>query len=240
MKKNIYILGGCGGIGKELSLIMARSNFNILIGYYHNKLFAEKFSNEIANDSIKVQICFVDLADFLSVESFFEYGYKNIGLPDYVVNCAGLISPRIALKDLSIEHINDIINVNLKGVFYLLKEASKLMSLTNGGNGGSIVLLSSEAAKFGGNLISAYAATKGAINTITIGLARELALDGIRLNTVSPGVIENDKNSDDIDINAIPLRRKGTTIEVANSIKWLLSEESSYVNGAILQISGGR
>jgi NAD(P)-dependent dehydrogenase (short-subunit alcohol dehydrogenase family) len=138
------------------------------------------------------------------------------------------------------------LEVNLTGAFFCVQAASKRMAISRGGSGGSIVALSSEAAKFGGNQISPYAASKAGINALIIGVARELAPEGIRLNAVSPGVIENENhknlpnNRRALLLSTIPMGRMGDPKEVANAVLWLMSDEASYVTGSILTVAGGR
>jgi NAD(P)-dependent dehydrogenase (short-subunit alcohol dehydrogenase family) len=139
-----------------------------------------------------------------------------------------------------------IVATNLLGTFYCTKAAAQRMAHSAGGPGGAIVNVSSEAARFGGNRLSAYAAAKAGVSTFTIAIARELAAEGIRVNAVSPGVIDTDQHSDisaqrrtDL-LASIPLKRMGSSEEVAQAILWLLSDDASYVTGSILSINGGR
>jgi NAD(P)-dependent dehydrogenase (short-subunit alcohol dehydrogenase family) len=167
-----------------------------------------------------------------------------------VVNCAAVSGQREALIDTNPEKISQILSTNLTGAFYCVQVASKHMATSRGGRGGAIVTLSSEAAKFGGNLIAPYAASKAGINAMTIGVARELALEGIRLNAVSPGLVASERqslksttsegSSMTAALQSIPLGRMGLPAEVAHAVLWLLSSDASYVTGTVLTVAGGR
>jgi len=190
----------------------------------------------------------VDVANEQSIYDLFKTIDEKFGRLDALVNNAGVITPISSFVDMPPSRIRDVFNVNVVGTFICSQEAVKRMSLSSGGKGGSIVNLSSAAARIGSpNEFIDYAATKGSIDTLTLGLSKEVAAQGIRVNAVRPGLIITDMHADAGDKDRpeklksfIPMQRAGTASEVANSIVWLISDDSSYVNGALLDVAGGR
>jgi NAD(P)-dependent dehydrogenase (short-subunit alcohol dehydrogenase family) len=246
-KKTLVIIGGSTGIGAATAILAAQKGYRIAIGYFQNKRKAIGVSDEIKSIGGVVKIFQIDVTDYESVINFFNMVISFFGHIDGLVNCAAFSGDREKFIDLKPEIITKTISTNLIGSFYTVQAGSKMMSTTQGGRGGSIVLLSSEAAKFGGNLLTAYAASKGGINSMLLGIAREIAKEGIRVNAVSPGLIAEKGNnillngSPTFDIiNTIPLGRLGKSDEVASAVLWLISDETSYITGTILSIAGGR
>lgn len=249
INKNLFLIGGTSTIGKETAFMASKLGYKVVIGYNKNELLANEIVNTIKKSGGSCCSININVSDSNSVNNFFDEACSSFGLPDCFVNCSAISPSRDYLLNISLASIENIINVNLLGSIYALKKAIEIMATSRGGRGGSIVLLSSEAAKFGGNLISPYSASKGAINSLTIGVAREIAQDGLRLNAVSPGIIKdldvlsldsfnilNNKYSFD----SIPLGRPGLPKEVSETIIWLLSDKSSYITGTIVSVSGGR
>jgi NAD(P)-dependent dehydrogenase (short-subunit alcohol dehydrogenase family) len=164
------------------------------------------------------------------------------------VNNAGVIAPIKSFEETSLEKLQELFSINVYGSFLCAREAVKRMSTKNGGEGGVIVNVSSAASRLGSpNEFIDYAASKGAIDTFTIGLSKEVAEYGIRVNAVRPGLIQTSMHAHAGDAerpeklkHAIPMKRAGTAMEVANSVMWLLSESASYVTGALLDVAGGR
>lgn len=248
--KTIVVIGGDRGIGAATAKLAAERGYQVVIGFYQQAHTAQVKVQEL-NDGGGRCIAFqIDVSKLCSVEIFFDNVLNAFGIPDAVVNCAAVSGQRQALIDTNPENISQIPSTNLTGAFYCLQVASKYMSTSRGGRGGSIVTLSSEAAKFGGNLIAPYAASKAGINAMTIGVARELAAEGIRLNAVSPGIVDNMLPDSTIATSEItltrgamqniPMGRMGLPTEVAQAVLWLLSPEASYVTGSILTVAGGR
>ncbi len=244
--KTLVIVGGGRGIGASIALIAGQSGYRVVLGYHKHQLSAENTVGEINRTGGSACAFQIDAANLDSVENFFEQVEANFGIPDALAHCAGVPGPRGSLIDIEPESIARLLEVNLTGAFFCVQAASKRMAISRGGSGGSIVALSSEAAKFGGNQISPYAASKAGINALIIGVARELAPEGIRLNAVSPGVIENENhknlpnNRRALLLSTIPMGRMGDPKEVANAVLWLMSDEASYVTGSILTVAGGR
>lgn len=242
----MVVIGGGRGIGAEVVRLAAQKGYRIALGFHHSQLPAETIAREISDQGGAVTVFPVDVADFASVESFFDQVVATYGIPDAVAHCAAVTGQRGALVDMSSDAIAKVIATNLSGAFFCVQAAARRMSITRGGKGGAIVCISSEAARGGGNLISPYAASKAGINAMTVGVARELAPEGIRLNAVSPGVIETDQQADVPEarrislLSSIPMGRMGHPDEVARAVLWLLSDESSYVTGTILTVAGGR
>ena len=187
----------------------------------------------------------LDLTDFVSVQKFL--GQEQF---DAVVNCAAISGHREALIDMLPQRVARILATNLNGAFHCVQVAAKHMAISRGGRGGAIVTLSSEITRLGGNLLSPYAASKAGINALTLGVARELAKEGIRLNAVSPGVIvvpaqgtsSAKPHADDVPaiLQTIPMGRMGLPLEVAQAVLWLLSSDAAYVTGTVLAVAGGR
>jgi NAD(P)-dependent dehydrogenase (short-subunit alcohol dehydrogenase family) len=192
----------------------------------------------------------VDVADPAEVERLFTAVEHSLGLPTALVNSAGATGGNRSFLDLDPGLLQSVVAVNLFGTFYCIQAAAQRMARSSGGSGGAIVNVSSEAARFGGNRLAAYAAAKAGVSTLTVALARELADEGIRVNAVSPGVIDTDQHAgqgtnQDAErraglVASIPLKRMGQAEEVAQAILWLLSDEASYVTGSVLSINGGR
>ena len=244
--KTLVIIGGSRGIGASTAKLAFSKGYRVVIGYQKQRTSAKEIVSQINVSGGVASAYEIDITSFSSVEMFFKKIVNTYGVPDAVVQCAGYSKKRQTLMDMTEEDIVGILAVNLTGTFFCLRAAAKIMSISRGGNGGSIVTLSPEAARFGGNGISVYAASKAGINAMTLGVARELATEKIRLNSVSPGVINTDLNIGDNNPNSdpilmtIPLGRRGSPEEVANAILWLISDEASYITGSILTVAGGR
>ena len=189
-----------------------------------------------------------DVSAEADVIRLFETAISEFGQVDALVNNAGILEQHMALEDMTAERISRVLNTNVLGSLLCAREAVKHMSTENGGSGGSIVNISSIAAKLGSpNEYIDYAATKGAVDTFTIGLATEVAESGIRVNAVRPGVIYTEIHASGGEPQrvdrvkcAVPMKRGGTADEVAQAVLWLMSAEASYTTGAFIDVSGGR
>lgn len=246
--KLVLITGGSRGIGAESAIIAANKGWDVVITYKNQLSSAESVINTIKKLGRKALAVKVDVANEQDIYDLFNTIDKEFGRLDALVNNAGVITTIANFVDMSPARIRDVFNVNVVGAFICAQEAVKRMSLSSGGQGGSIVNISSAAARIGSpNEFIDYAASKGAIDTLTIGLSKEVASQGIRVNGVRPGLITTDLHADAGDEGRpeklsplIPMQRAGTPNEIANSIAWLISDEASYVTGALLDITGGR
>jgi len=249
--KLVLITGGSRGIGAASALLAAKNGWNVVITYRTQETEANTIVEQIiAEDEIgiKVSAMKLDIANEDNVSQVFEQLDHEYGRLDALVNNAGLITPISSFIDMKASRIREVFNINVVGTFLCAQEAVKRMSRSVGGKGGSIVNVSSAAARIGSpNEFIDYAASKGAIDTLTLGLSKEVASQGIRVNAVRPGIILTDLHASAGDQNRpekyksfIPMQRAGSAKEVANSIVWLISDDASYVNGALMDVTGGR
>lgn len=246
--KVVLITGGSRGIGAETAILAASKGWDVCISYRSKKADATKVIEQIEKQGRKAFAVQSDVGLEEDINSLFQEVDREFGRLDALVNNAGVISKQSKLVDMSAARIQQVLNVNVTGSFLCSREAIKRMSRSSGGDGGVIVNLSSAAARIGSpNEFIDYAASKGAIDSLTLGLSKEVGEEGIRVNAVRPGLIETDMHGDAGDKNRpeklktfIPMKRAGSAQEVAQSIVWLMSDEASYVNGALLDVAGGR
>lgn len=242
------ITGGSRGIGRATVLLAARRGFDIFLTYNARKDAADEVVAAAQAHSARAVAAQVEMGDPQSIETMFSVFEGAFGRLDALVNNAGTTGPMTSLSALEIGDLKRVLDINVVGSFVAAKLAARKMSLGSGGNGGAIVNVSSRAAQLGGpNEWLHYAASKGAIDTFTIGLARELGPDGIRVNAVSPGLIDTEIHAssgggDRLErlAHAVPQGRIGTADEVAEAIVWLIADAPAYVTGSNIQLSGGR
>ena len=243
-KKVVLITGASRGIGRATAILASKKGFKVGINYINNKVLAEKTLIDIKNIGGDAILLKGDISKEKDVDSIFSKLELKFGKVNYLVANAGLIPKRKEFHETSFNQIKKSININFTGVIYCVHRF--VNSSQNAHKERSIVLLSSEAARFGGNKISTYAACKSAINTFAVGMARELGPMGIRINCVSPGTILTDglksegKTVLESIKQTIPLGRIGSPNEAAETIIWLLSNKSSFVSGSTITVSGGR
>lgn len=248
MKKTMLITGGSTGIGAATARLAAQEGYAVAINYRKSKDAAQKVVAEIQEKGGQAIAIQADLGVPEQIQALFRTLDNEIGTLDVLVNNAALLEPQARFNELNYERLQRIFAVNVLGVFACSQEACRRMSTASGGKGGVIVNISSIAAKLGAPFeYIDYASTKGAMDTMTIGLAKEVATEGIRVNGIRPGIIHTDihaKGGEPDRINrvkaSIPMKRGGTAKEVAAAILWLASEKSSYVTGSIIDVSGGR
>ncbi|MCH2266387.1 MAG: SDR family oxidoreductase [SAR324 cluster bacterium] len=248
MDEVLIVTGGSRGIGAATALIAGRSGYAVCVNYLKNKTAAKQIVAEIKADGGRAILVGADISQEEEVMELFRTVDERLGKISALVNNAGILEKKMRIEDMDAARLNRVFLTNITGSFLCAREAVKRMSTKNGGNGGAIVNVSSAAARLGsaGEYVD-YAASKGAIDTFTRGLAQEVAEEGIRVNAVRPGVIDTDIHASGGEPGrverikaSIPLKRGGRPEEVARAIMWLLSSESSYTTGALLEVSGGR
>jgi NAD(P)-dependent dehydrogenase (short-subunit alcohol dehydrogenase family) len=238
------VTGGSRGIGREVSLQLATAGYDVVVNYRSNAGEAEKLLKDIGGKGIAVK---ADVSQEADVLALFEAA-DALGPLSILINNAGVVDMASRVDGMSAERLARMFSINVTGSFLCAREAVKRMSTKRGGLGGSIVNVSSVGALIGapGEYVD-YAASKGAIDTFTIGLAKEVAREGIRVNAVRPGIIATDIHASGGQPDRvarmrdlIPMGREGTAEEVANAVVWLASAKASYITGALLNVSGGR
>jgi NAD(P)-dependent dehydrogenase (short-subunit alcohol dehydrogenase family) len=248
LKKTMLITGGSRGIGAAVAIIAAQRGYAVAVNYASNEKAAAQVVEQITKaggDAFAIQ---GDVARESDIMTMFQAIDARWGRLDALINNAGIVDVKSRVDEMSIERLQRMFATNVVGSFVCAREAIKRMSKKYQGDGGVIVNLSSAAARLGSpSEYVDYASSKGAIDTMTIGLSKELAAEGIRVNAVRPGLIDTDIHAsggqpDRVErfINMIPMQRGGTAEEVANTVMWLVSDEASYVTGALIDVSGGR
>ncbi|MEM6676808.1 MAG: SDR family oxidoreductase [Pseudomonadota bacterium] len=247
--KHYFVTGGSRGIGAAVCRDLASGGDNISFTYATDKTAAAVTVSRVRTAGGTPLACLADVSDPASLAAAFDTAQATFGPFAGVVINAGIIGPVSPLAEMEPERIARVIEVNVTGALYTAREAARRMSTSRGGQGGAIVIVSSAAARLGSpNEFVDYAASKGAIDTLTLGLAKELGPEGIRVNGVRPGLIETDIHAAaGVPDRAarlgagVPLGRSGSAQEVAEPITWLLtSPDAAYVTGALLDIAGGR
>ena len=243
MAKVMLVTGAGRGIGAATARLAARRGYKVCVNYLRDRAAAEKLASEIGALAVPA-----DVSSEADVVRLFKTVDDKLGRLTALINNAGIVDVRSRVENMSIERLRRMFAVNVIGSFLCAREAIKRMSKRHGGAGGVIVNLSSGAARLGspGDYVD-YASAKGAIDTFTIGLAKEVAAEGIRVNAVRPGVIRTEIHATSGDparlerIGATaPLARPGEPEEVAQAVLWVASDEASYTTGAIVDVTGGR
>jgi NAD(P)-dependent dehydrogenase (short-subunit alcohol dehydrogenase family) len=241
----MIVTGGGRGIGAATARLAAAQGYAVCVNYRRDRAAAEQLAKDIGGGAIAVA---GDVAEEADVLRLFETVDRSLGPVSALVNNAGIVDTGTRVEALSAARLQRMFAVNVFGSFLCAREAVKRMSRRRGGKGGAIVNLSSIAAKLGapGEYVD-YAAAKGAIDTFTVGLAKEVGPEGIRVNAVRPGIIRTEIHVSSGDPGRVerigadaPLGRAGEAGEVARVILWLASEEASYMSGALVDVSGGR
>ncbi|MDM0121209.1 SDR family oxidoreductase [Variovorax arabinosiphilus] len=244
----LLITGGGRGIGAATALLAAQRGFAVAVNYASNSLAADEVVRTIragGGTAIAVQ---ADVGDEAQVLAMFEKVDAKLGRLTALVNNAGVVDMKARVDEMSVARLERMFRINVIGSFVCAREAVRRMSTKHGGSGGAIVNVSSAASRLGSpDQYVDYAASKGAIDTFTLGLAKEVADEGIRVNAVRPGLIETDIHASGgmperaaMLAPTVPMKRTGTPEEIAGAIVWLLSPEASYTTAALLDVTGGR
>lgn len=248
MSKVILITGASRGIGAETARLAAAHGYSLCLNYRNNRKAAETLYQSLSSDGHHVLLQQADVSIESEVMAMFHAIDNEFGHLDGLVNNAGILEQHSDVVDMSLARWQRIFDINVFGSFLCAREAVKRMSTASGGKGGSIVNLSSRAADLGAaHEYVDYAAAKGAIDAFTIGLAKEVADQGIRVNAVKPGLIYTDIHADGGEAgrvdrlkSGVPMQRGGLPVEVAEAILWLLSDASAYTSASFIDVSGGR
>lgn len=243
----VLVTGASRGIGKATAIQLAREGWFVIIHYNTKTMLADSVLDTIVNNGGRGRVLQADLSDEHQIGALFS-AIDNIGMPlGAVVNNAGTLYTQASVEQLTAERINKLLAINVTAPFIICREAVKRMAKKYGGAGGAIVNVSSGAARSGapGEYVD-YAASKGALDTLTIGLSKEVAREGIRVNSVRPGFIKTDIHAQGGEPGRIerikekiPLGRGGEPEEVAEAIAWLISEKASYCTGSFIDLAGG-
>lgn len=248
MSKVVLVTGGSRGIGAATALLAAQQGYAVAVNYTANSLAADEVVRQIRAGGGQAVAVQADVADEAQVLGMFAKIDAKLGRLSALVNNAGVVDVSARVEDMSVARWRRMFDINVIGTLLCAREAVRRMSHRHGGEGGAIVNVSSAAARLGspGQYVD-YAAAKGAVDAFTIGLAKEVAAEGIRVNAVRPGLIETDIHASgglpdrvrDL-AHQVPMQRGGSAEEVAQAIVWLLSDAASYTTMSLLDVSGGR
>jgi NAD(P)-dependent dehydrogenase (short-subunit alcohol dehydrogenase family) len=248
LSKTILITGGSRGIGRATALLAGARGWSVGVNYVGNREAADRTVADVAAAGGRAIAIRGDVAREEDVVAMFDAVRQAFGGLDGLVNNAGIVAPPLPFAEITVERMRRVFDTNILGAYLCAREAARRLQKSLGGKGGAIVNISSMAARLGAaNEYIDYAGSKGAMDTMTVGLARELGPDGVRVNAVRPGVIDTEIHASGgrpdraatLGVTT-PLGRAGTAEEVAEAIVWLASDAASYVNGAILDVSAGR
>ncbi|MGH8743313.1 MAG: SDR family oxidoreductase [Burkholderiales bacterium] len=248
MNKVILITGGSRGIGAATAKLAAERGYAVCVNYHRHRESADTVVGAIERAGGRAIAVAADVTSEADVVLLFETVDKKLGPLTALVNNAGILEQQTRFENISAARLSRIFSTNVFGCFLCAREAVRRMSTKHGGAGGAIVNVSSFASRLGspGEYVD-YAASKGAVDTMTIGLSKEVAEEGIRVNAVRPGFIYTDIHASGGEPNRVdrvkefvPMKRGGTPVEVAQAILWLLSDEASYTTGVFIDVTGGR
>lgn len=247
-RKTVLITGGSAGIGAAIARLSAVNGYDVALTYRSDKTGANSVAQSVVAAGGRCEVYQCDVADPAQIEALFAAFDKDFNQLDCLVNNAGIVDVAARVEEIDHARLRRIFDVNVIGAFLVAGQAVRRMSTRLGGKGGVIVNMSSVAATLGsGKQYVDYAATKGAIDTLTIGLAHELADEAVRVVGLRPGIIDTEIHAKGGEPDraarmesGIPMKRMGTADEVAEATLWLMSDKASYVTGSTLDVSGGR
>lgn len=248
MSQVVLITGASRGIGAATARLAARRGYAVCINYRQRRAEAEAIARGISDGGGRASCVQADISNELEVRQLFESCERELGPLNALVNNAGILETQMRLETMDTARVQRVFATNVLGTFACCRQAVLRMSTRNGGTGGAIVNVSSAAARLGsaGQYVD-YAASKGAVDTLTLGLAQEVAEEGIRVNAVRPGFIYTEMHESggepgrvDRVKHTVPMKRGGSADEVASAILWLLSEEASFTTGSFIDVAGGR
>ncbi|HVE50844.1 MAG TPA: SDR family oxidoreductase [Casimicrobiaceae bacterium] len=244
--KVMLVTGASRGIGAAVARLAARSGYAVCVNFRSSERTANEVLDDIRADGSEGIAIRADVANESEVKKLFAQIDERFGRVDALVNNAGILARR-RVETMDSATLTEVFSANVFSMFYCAREAVQRMSTRHGGRGGTIVNVSSVAARLGGLAGgSVYAASKGAIDTFTLALAKEVGAEGIRVNAVRPGLIDTEIHAihggidESLVAQTVPLGRAGSSEEVAASILWLMSDAASYVHGAVIDVAGGR
>ncbi|MBS78667.1 SDR family oxidoreductase [Variovorax sp. Varisp41] len=248
MSKVLVVTGSSRGIGAAIALLGAKEGYGVAVNYRSDRDGAEALVRNIARQGGRAAAVCADVSTSAGAAKLFAEVDQTLGSVSVLVNNAGISGSRCAIDAIDEDRLQRIFETNVFSAFFCSREAVRRMSRTSGGEGGSIVNISSAAARHGGMPeLAHYASTKAALDGMTIALAKELGPQGVRVNSLRPGVIVTEMHDEfggakliESIAPTIPMQRPGTVDEVAEAVLWLASERSSYVHGAVIDITGGR
>ncbi|WP_312940385.1 SDR family oxidoreductase [Stutzerimonas balearica] len=248
MDKVMLITGASRGIGAATAQLAARRGYAVCLNYRQRADAAEQLAQRIRQAGGRAITLAADVADEKQVAALFAAIDREFGRLDVLVNNAGMLERQMRLEEMDAARLQRVFATNVLGSFLCAREAIKRMSTAHGGRGGAIVNLSSVAARLGApNEYIDYAAAKAAIDAMTIGLAKEVAAEGIRVNAVRPGVVYTEIHASGGEPDrvervraSVPMARGGQPEEIAEAVLWLASDQASYTSGALLDVAGGR
>ncbi|WP_028354520.1 SDR family oxidoreductase [Bordetella petrii] len=246
--KVMIVTGASRGIGAAVALLAARRGYAVCVNYRNRRDAADEVVRAIEADGGRAIAVGADVADEAQIVQLFQTVDRELGRVDALVNNAGVLETQMRVEDMDAARVARILQTNVVGALVCCREAVRRMAPRHGGRGGAIVNVSSVAARLGspGEYVD-YAASKGALDTLTIGLSKEVAGDGIRVNAVRPSTIYTDMHASggepgrvDRLASSIPLQRGGTVQEVAGAVMWFFSDEAGYTTGSFIEVSGGK